>query len=288
MRFYVYETWDDYMADPKARLSEAAGKPGEAKPSPLEPTGVSGARSVLDYGSVVSMHEAYLREIYEQGAKGITQTAQTRVENGAPQGDVAEWAVEARNQLKATIRDRGNAILKKVFESRNLAKYGNELGPSYQQLYNELAKKGLTPEEINSKIIQGSGKANLKVNRWAGRLKIAGRILLALDIALAGVRVALAPEGERVKTALKEVARIAGALAVGAVGAKGGAAAGAAIGALFGGAGAIPGAIIGGIIGGIGGAFLGGWLGESLVEKIYEMFPPSDCVFEGDYTEEER
>ncbi len=76
---------------------------------------------------------------------------------------------------------------------------------------------------------------------------------------MAGVRVYLAPEGEKTKVALEEVARIGGALALGAVGAKGGAAAGAAIGALFAGVGAAPGAIIGGIIGGIGGAIFGGF-----------------------------
>ena len=289
IKFYVYETWNDFMADPEAKLSDLPGKPTEEeKPPPLGIPGVSGVRSVIDYGSSVAMHEAYLREIYDQSAKGISKTAQSMVSQGVPQGDAAKWALDARNQLKATIRNKGNAILKKVFESRNLAKYGDKLGPSYQQLYNKYAKQGLTPEEINSKIIKGSGKANLRVNRWAGRLKIAGRILLFLDIALAGVRVALAPEGERVKVAFKEVARIAGGLAGGALGAKGGAAAGAAVGALFGGAGAVPGAIIGGIIGAIGGAFFGGWAAESLVEKIYEMFPPSDCEFEGEYSEEER
>lgn len=288
MKFYVYNTWDEFMTDPKARLSDIPQKAGEKKPTPFESTTVSGGRSVADYGSAVVMHESYLREIYNQGTRSITETAQAMLQKGVPQGDAAKWAVDARNQLKARIRDQGNAILKKVFESRNLAKYGDKLGPSYQKLYTELAKKGLSPEEINAKIIKGSGKANIKVNRWAGRLKIAGRILILLDIALAGVRVALAPEGQRVKVALQEVGRIAGALAFGALGAKGGAAAGAAIGALFGGVGAVPGAIIGGIIGGIGGAFFGGWLAESIVEKIYEMFPPSDCVFEGDYIEEER
>lgn len=210
------------------------------------------------------------------------------VSKGLPQGEAAKWANEARNILKDKIRTDGNPILKKVFESRNLNKYGNKLGPSYEQLFQKYAKQGLSPEEINKKIIGSSGKANIKVNRWSGRLKVAGRILLAIDIALAGVRVYLAPEGEKTKVALEEVARIGGALALGAAGAEGGAAAGAAIGALFAGVGAAPGAIIGGIIGGVGGAIFGGWLGKTAVEKLYEMLPPSDCVFEGDFKEEDR
>ena len=198
---------------------------------------------------------------------------------------MAKWATEARNGLKATIRADGNPILKQVFETRNLAKYGNKLGPSYESLYNKYAKQGLSPEEINMKIIGKAGEANLKVNHWAGRLRVAGRIMLVIDIAVAGVRIYLAPEGQKTKVALEEVARIGGALAMGALGAKGGAAAGAAIGALFGGAGAAPGAVIGGIIGGIGGAIFGGWLGKSAVEKLYEMLPPSECVFEGEFSE---
>lgn len=292
IKFYVYETWNDFMADPNAKLSdikqtdETGAEPG--KPTPLDSSIVSGARSVVDYGSVVAMHEAYLREIYDTAAKGITETAKELVNKGLPQGDAAKWANEARNELKAKIRADGNPILKKVFESRNLNKYGNKLGPSYQELYQKYSKQGLSPEEINKKVIGSSGKANLKLNRWSGRLKVAGRIMIAIDIAFAGVRVYLAPEGEKTKVALEEVARIGGALAFGALGAKGGAAAGAAVGALFGGAGAAPGAIIGGVIGGIGGAIFGGWLGGTAVEKLYEMFPPSDCVFEGEFKEEDQ
>lgn len=289
MKFYVYNTWNEYMADPTAKLSTAE-KPDESskKATPLDTASVSGARSVTDYGSVVAMHEAYLREIYDTAAKGITETAKEAVAKGAPQGEVAKWATEARNQLKAKIRADGNPILEKVFEARNLNKYGNKLGPTYEQLYQKYAKQGLSPEEINKKIIGSSGRANLKVNRWSGRLKVAGRILLAIDIALAGVRVYLTPEGQKTRVALEEMARIGGALALGAAGAKAGAAAGAAIGALFGGAGAVPGAIIGGLIGGLAGAIFGGWLGQSIVDKLFEMFPPADCVFEGEFAEEER
>ena len=292
MKFYVYETWKDFMADPNAKLSDIKqeAKPGAepGKPTPLESSIAKGAGSVVDYGSVVAMHEAYLREIYDKSAKGITETAKELVTKGLPQGDAAKWANEARNALKEKIRADGNPILKKVFEARNLKEYSNKLGPSYEKLFQKYAKQGLSPEEINKKIIGGAGKANIKVNRWSGRLKVAGRIMLFIDIALAGVRVYLAPEGEKTKVALEEVARIGGALAMGAVGAEAGAAAGAAVGALFAGIGAAPGAVIGGILGGIGGAIFGGWLAQTAVEKLYEILPPSDCVFEGDFKEEDR
>jgi hypothetical protein len=288
--FYVYDTWNDFAADPNAKLSDArriADSDNESgKSGPIDSPLATGTRSLVDYGSVVAMHEAYLREIYNTSIQGITDTARDLVAKGVPQGDVARWANDARNGLKQAIRSDGNAILQKVFEARNLNKYGNKLGPSYEWLYQKYARQGLSPEEINKKII--GNEANIKVNRWSGRLRIAGRIMLGIDIALAGVRVYLAPQREKTKVALEEVARIGGALAVGAVGAKGGAAVGAAVGALFGGAGAAPGAIIGGLIGAIGGAMIGGWLGKSAVKKLYEMFPPSDCVFEGDFTQEDQ
>jgi hypothetical protein len=288
MTFHVYNTWNDYMADPGGRLSTLPVKKNTSKPQPLDSKAVKGARSVVDYGSSVAMHESYLRAIYETSAQQITATAKEMVTKGAPQGDVAKWAVDARNQLKAAIRNQGNPILKRVFEARNLKAYGDKLGPSYQQLFQKNLAKGMTPEQANAKIIGSSGKSNLQVNRWAGRIKIAGRLFLALDIALAGVRVYLAPEGQKTKVALEEVARIGGALVLGAAGAKGGAAVGGAIGAFFGGAGAVPGAIIGGIIGGIGGAILGGMAGEAVVDKLYSMFPPSDCQFQGEYTTEDQ
>ena len=67
MKFYVYDTWNDFMADPQARLSDVkqSREPGAepAEPTPLESPVVKGAGSVVDYVSVVAMHEAYLREV---------------------------------------------------------------------------------------------------------------------------------------------------------------------------------------------------------------------------------
>lgn len=282
--FEVYQTWGELMADPNAKLSDRPSGGGQG--GPVQSPAAKGGSSVVDYGSVTAMHEAYLRSIYDSGAKSITETASKLVEDGVvSQKEAGKWAVDARNGLKAKIRNEGNPILKKVFEQRNLSKYGNKLGPSYEQLYAKYAKQGLSPKEINAKIIGSAGKSNIAFNRWSGRLKWGGRVLLAIDICLAGVRVWLAPEGEKLRTALSEAFRIGGALALGAAGAKGGAALGAAIGALFGGAGAVPGAIIGGIIGGIGGALFGGWLGESAIEQLYKLLPPDGVEFDGEFEE---
>lgn len=119
--------------------------------------------------------------------------------------------------------------------------------------------------------------------RFSNEVPAGIELLLSADTEAAEVADVAAPPGQ---VALEELARIGGALAFGALGAKGGAAAGAAIGALFGGAGAAPGAIIGGILGGLGGAIFGGWFGKSIVQKLYEMFPPGDTSFEGDFTQQ--
>ncbi len=258
------------------------------EPTQLESPIIEGTRSVNEYSSSVAMHEDYLRNVYNASSKGISDTADELINKGLKPKYAARWANDARNSLKVKIRNAGNPILKKVFENRNLHKYKNKVGPSYKRLYRKYRKMGLSPEAINRKIIRSAGATNISVNRWSGRLRIGGRIMAAIDIALAGVRVYLAPEGEKTKTALEEVVRIGGALIFGALGANLGTAAGAAIGALFGVAGAFPGAIIGGTLGGMLGSLFGDWIGKMTIEKLYETLPPSDCALEGEFINEDK
>ena len=76
------------------------------------------------------------------------------------------------------------------------------------------------------------------------------------------VRIATAEEGQTGRVVAQEGGAWAGALAFGAVGAKGG----AVIGSFFGPG---PGTAIGGIVGGIGGGIVGGLLGENAADNVY-------------------
>jgi hypothetical protein len=231
---------------------------------------------------------AALREMYAQGSKAISEEAKLMLSKGVPTEEVANWAAAARNNLKAKIRDEGPKIVKVIAEARNMKKYGNPLGLTAE----ELRAQGKTNEQI----IQSVGKANLNVSKWAGRLRIAGRIMIAIDIGIAAYRVATAPEVDRPKVLIEETGAIAGAIAGAESGAVGGAEIGAWIGGIIGGGatlpvggeGAIPGAglggAIGGLIGGIGGAIGGALVGRKVGSVVAEqLYPPAQTGFEGDF-----
>ncbi|HLV34436.1 MAG TPA: hypothetical protein VKY59_04945, partial [Spirillospora sp.] len=91
--------------------------------------------------------EEALRRVYMQSARKITEDALKQVANGTPAQNAARWAVEARNDLKVQIRSKGSPIVKGLAEARNIRKYGNKIGPSYEQLIRE----GKTPDDIIGK-----------------------------------------------------------------------------------------------------------------------------------------
>ncbi|HEX5749530.1 MAG TPA: DUF4157 domain-containing protein [Archangium sp.] len=242
----------------------------DAGPEPADVT--AGGGTVLEV-------EGLLRALYDEADQAISQTAQRLIAEGRPVEEVARWANAARNEAKVRIRRWDLDVLRLLAEQRNLRKYENPVGPSYEKLRTGDAR-GITPK-TDKQIIESAARANLKVNKWVGRLRIAGRILIAIDIGIASYRVATAGV-EWPRVALQEGLGVAGAAAGGWAGAKLVGAIGAGIGTWFGGAGAIPGAAIGAFIGGVGGAIGVGWLGrkggEALVDKL---FPPQQTDIEG-------
>lgn len=237
-----------------------------------EETADTGSDSAAQQFGDVSVHigrtttvEAGLREVYRQGARRISEEALRMVGRGASVEDAARWAVRARNDLKVGIRARGSPVVRGLAEARNVRKYGNRVGPTYEQLIRE----GKTPEDI----IGSSGRANARVNRIATRLRVAGRFLILLDIGVVTWEVYHAEEGDRLRTGVAGAAGVGGALAGGWAGAKGGAAVGSFFGPI--------GTAVGGVVGGLGGALVGGWLGRRAGEEAYDLVesivdPPSE------------
>lgn len=237
----------------------------EAGPGPV----TKGAGDVSVYIGRTTTAEAGLREVYRQGAREISDEALRMVAQGTPVDDAARWASQARNDLKVRIRMRGSSIVRGLAEARNVRKYGNKVGPPYEQLIRE----GKTPEDI----IGSAGKANQKVNRIATKLRVGGRFFIGIDIAIVTWEVISAEEGEYLRTAVGGAAGIAGALGGAWAGAKGGAAVGSFFGPI--------GTAIGGGIGGIGGAIFGGLLGRKAGEETYDLVeslvtPPSGSIGE--------
>jgi hypothetical protein len=243
------------------------------------------AEDVLLPAALEAEDAARLRELYQKGAKAIADEA--RAMEQAAGGDpaklreVADWAVKSRNALKAKIRDQGARILKAIAEARNIRKYGNPLGPSAEALRG----RGITDQQI----IESATRSNKSVTRWVGRLRIAGRIMIAIDIGIAMWRISEA-ETNRPHVIGEEVGGILGVLAGAAAGGWAGAKVGAVIGGLAGapaaGVGAAPGAGIGALIGGIGGAIAGGWAGRKAGGWVADqIYPPDQTEFEGDFVE---
>lgn len=213
---------------------------------------------------------AALREAYRRGAQAIADEAAVMLRAGADEKMVADWAVKARNALKQQIRDQGARIIKALAEARNIRKYGNPLGPTAEEL--RAAGKS------NQQIIEGVTRSNPKVNRWTGRLRVAGRILIVLDIGIGIWNVASAPAVDRPRVLLRETGRLAG----GVGGAWGGAKLGGAAGSFFGPIGTGVGAVLGGIVGAFIGSKAGSALGDFAADQFY---PPEQTAFEGQYVE---
>lgn len=212
--------------------------------------------------------EAGLRAVYEQSARQITEAALKMAADGGGGPDAVEkaarWAVQARNELKVALRARGSVITKALAEARNIKKYGDKIGPSFD----DLIREGKTPPDI----IGSAGKANVKLSRAAARMELAGKILIAVDIAIITWEVIEAPEGTRLRTAIGGAGGLAGALAGGELGAIGGAKVGGLIGtAIEPGGGTAVGGAIGGVIGGLAGAIGGGFFGKKGAEKLFDV-----------------
>ncbi len=265
-------------------LTAAPGEDGDA-PSPFAAAGRAlagdpGGRpdDLAGGAGALAEYQAALRALYQQADAAIADEIAYMRSRGVPDEEIAKWAVEARNAAKARIRRWD--VLKSWAEQRNLVKYGDALGPSYGQLRSGDPARGMAPRG-DGEIIEAATRTNRRVNRWAGRLRIAGRILIAIDLAVSGYRVWKAPPEDRPKVFIREATGLAGALAGGWAGAKLGGMAGAGIGAWFGGAGAAPGAAIGSLIGGLVGAISGAWAGAEAGDWIVdELYPPAETRFE--------
>lgn len=110
----------------------------------------------------------------------------------------------------------------------------------------------------------GSGWA-ARLGSWARRVPWIGS---ALALGGTALDVAYAPEGEKLSTAGRDAAGLAGGFA----GMKLGASAGAALGSVVPGAGTAAGAIVGGIAGGIGGGMLGQKMAEAFQGIDWDSF----------------
>jgi RHS repeat-associated protein len=253
--------------DPSGQCVDAAGRAVPCAGS--EPQPADAARSAADHVGRSLDTTAALRYAYQEGEAGIAVVVQRMQAEGKSEAEIARWAVNARNTLRQTIRDQGEPIIEFIAQRAR----GARDMPTYDYLRD-------VREKTDAQIIASASRSNPGADLWAGRLRVAGRIIIGIDIGIAGYRVATAGV-DWPQVLIHETGRIGGALAGGWAGAKLGAAGGGAAGAAAGGIGAVPGAAAGSIICGLGGAVVGGWAGGEVADwTIEQLFPPDQTRFE--------
>jgi hypothetical protein len=75
-----------------------------------------------------------LRLAYENAVAALGAQVAGRLAAGVAQEQVARWAAGQRDRLKQVYRDQTPPQALAIIEARSLAQYGNNIGPSVEQL----------------------------------------------------------------------------------------------------------------------------------------------------------
>jgi hypothetical protein len=116
-----------------------------------------------------------LRAIYRKGDDQLLVKGREMLKAGKDEEQVARWIVDERNKLKVFIRTQGNALFRKVAEWRNQGKYGNAVGPTYEQRVASLTGK-VAAEDINITIIEGVAKTSKGFNAAGEVMRGIGKV----------------------------------------------------------------------------------------------------------------
>lgn len=100
------------------------------------------------------------RQAYVEGARAIANDGGAQIAAGADASTVARGAVDARNALKATAREGIPGPVRRWAEWRNMGRYGDPIGPSYEYLVGQ----GKLPEQI----VAGAGRTSDWINWLMG------------------------------------------------------------------------------------------------------------------------
>jgi hypothetical protein len=147
----------------------------------------------IAYLGIVLWHEGALRSRYEASVAALYEKAVQKLSTETPEA-VARWAVLERNYLKQITRDKGNPISKISAENRNIEKYNNPVGPSYEFLTAELLKKGIPADMTDQQIIAGAATSNQSINQRMNQTAIIGVCLCLLYVVITGIKVFISHE----------------------------------------------------------------------------------------------
>ena len=82
-----------------------------------------------DFGYLPTLRQGYVREVYD-----LQQSVDSFRATGANLEDVARYAYGARLDLKVKYREYTPPEILETINTRNLERYGNELGPTFDYL----------------------------------------------------------------------------------------------------------------------------------------------------------
>jgi len=82
------------------------------------------------------------RNNYHEGLEALRHTADEMLSNGYSYEDVVRQMVPARNNLKGLVRMADDGLNKGIAEIRNFFKYGDNLGPSVDDVIKNFTKDG--------------------------------------------------------------------------------------------------------------------------------------------------
>ena len=82
-----------------------------------------------DFGYIPTLRQGYVREVYD-----LQQSVDALRSTGASLEKVARYAYGARTDLKIKYREYTPKEVLETINARNLQKYGNELGPTFDDL----------------------------------------------------------------------------------------------------------------------------------------------------------
>lgn len=194
----------------------------EDKPHPAEDAAVGLTKPLGDVPGDTRVRDARNAKIAAKEAELLKMLEAQKATGQVDHAGLRREAVESRNAETLEAREKSSKLARGAAEQQ---KPSNRL-PTVEDIVDkrtgDLAKKGGAPSqvEVTESVIKGSGKSNSTWNRFSGSAaRGLARAGVVLGIGFGVKAVVDAPEGDKLRTAGREVAAFgAGAAAAAAVG----------------------------------------------------------------------
>lgn len=110
-----------------------------------------------------------IRQWYMQRTAEIVELNEHWIRQGLSAQERAGAAWRIRHEARLTARSiMSNAAEVELLRARDLSKYGNTDGPTFEFLVDQLRQAGLTGDEVYEAIITGAYRTNEGINKSLG------------------------------------------------------------------------------------------------------------------------